>query len=68
MKYRKASRHLEKNRHMLTQYPAMLNKMATEFMTVDSVPKRDKQWKLWKMAGNKIKIAADMWGMFKVVK
>ena len=67
-KYRKASRHLEKNRHMLTRYPELLNGMATEFFTVDSVSKREKQWKLWKMAGNKLKIAADMWGMFKVVK
>jgi len=68
MKYRKASHFLEKNRHMLTKYPEMLNSMATEFMTVDSVPKREKQWKLWKMAGNKLKIVKDMLGMLRVVK
>ncbi|HEX2951605.1 MAG TPA: FAD-dependent oxidoreductase, partial [Armatimonadota bacterium] len=68
MKYRKASRHMEKNRQFFTKYPTMLNDMATEFLTVDSVPKREKQWKLWKMAGSKLKIATDMLGMFKVVK
>lgn len=67
-KYRKASSHMEKNRQFFTKYPELLNSMATDFFTVDSVPKREKQWKLWKMAGNKIKIATDMLGMFKVVK
>ena len=67
-KYRKASRHMEQNRQFFTQYPTMLNKMATEFFTVDSVSKREKQMRLFKMAGNKLKIAADLWGMFKVVK
>ncbi|HEY3377137.1 MAG TPA: FAD-dependent oxidoreductase [Armatimonadota bacterium] len=68
LKYRKASRHMEKNRQFFTRYPEMLNEMATEFFTVDSVSKREKQWKLWKMAGSKFKIASDLWGMFKVVK
>jgi electron transfer flavoprotein-quinone oxidoreductase len=67
-KYRRASQHMEKNRQFFTSYPAMLNNMATEFFTVDSVPKREKQWKIFKMAGNKLKIAADLWGLFKVVK
>jgi electron transfer flavoprotein-quinone oxidoreductase len=67
-KYRNASKHMEKNRQFFTHYPQMLNSMATDFFTVDSVPKRDKQWKLWKMAGSKFKLAADMFGMFKVVK
>lgn len=67
-KYRKTSNFLEKNRQFLTRYPRLLNEMATEMFTVDSVPKRDKQGKLLKMAGSKLRLAADLWGMFKVVK
>lgn len=67
-KYRHASHHMEKNRQFFTEYPAMANRMATDFLTVDSTPKREKQGKLFKMAGNKFKMAADLWGMFKVVK
>lgn len=68
LKYRQSSRHMEKNRQFFTAYPDLLNRMVTEFVTVDSVPKREKQWKLWRMAGNKVKIAADMFGLFMKVK
>jgi len=68
LKYRKATQYMEGNRRMLGYYPALANRMATEFFTVDSVPKRDKQWKLFHMAGNKLRIAADMLGMLKVMK
>ena len=68
LKYRHASHYMESNRRMLGRYPGLINQMATEFLTVDSVPKRDKQWKLFGMVGNKLQLAADLWGMFKVVK
>ena len=68
LKYRKATQFMEHNRRILGHYPALANKMATEFFSVDSVSKREKQWKLFHMAGNKLQIVSDLWGMFKVVK
>lgn len=68
MKYRKASAFMEKTPQFFTQYTGMLNAVATEFFTVDSVPKRAKQWKVWKMAGNKFKLAWDMLGLAWRVK
>lgn len=67
-RYRKASRYPEAFRQFFTRYPELLNGMATEFFTVDGVSKHEKQRKLWKMAGNKFKLAADLLRMIKVVK
>jgi electron transfer flavoprotein-quinone oxidoreductase len=67
-KYRHATQYMEHNRRFFTFYPDLANRMATEFITVDSTPKRAKQWKLWQMAGDKLQIARDLWGLFKVVK
>ena len=67
-KYRKATRYMEHHRRLLGRYPELVNRLATEFFTVDSVPKREKQGTLWRKAGNKLAILNDMLGFLKVVK
>jgi electron transfer flavoprotein-quinone oxidoreductase len=42
-KYRNLAKFIEDNPHMLTQYPELAEWAAREWLTVDGVPKRDKQ-------------------------
>ena len=45
-KYQDASRLLERNPHMLTDYPLLVSDAAHDMLTVDDVSKREKQWRI----------------------
>jgi electron transfer flavoprotein-quinone oxidoreductase len=49
-KYRRATTLFERNRQFLALYPGLINWAAEEMMTVDSVPKKEKQSKIIKGA------------------
>ncbi len=60
-KYANASSFFEKNKHFFTLYPDLANMAAAEFLTVDSVPKRQKQWGIVRKALR----ARSVWGMIR---
>ena len=60
-KYRNSYAYLEGNRHLLTTYPEIINEAATEFLTVDGVPKREKQKKIFQSTLKK----RSLWGLIK---
>ncbi len=45
-KYREAARFMTRNPHILGRYPELASAAAREMLTVDSVPKREKQWRI----------------------
>lgn len=47
--YRRVPRFLERNPALFTVYPDLVNRAATEFMTVDGVPKKEKLRRIWKL-------------------
>ena len=60
-KYRHSYAYLESNRQLLTLYPEIINEAATEFLTVDGVPKREKQRKIFWSTLKK----RSLWGLAK---
>ena len=67
-KYRRATSFFEANRHFLTLYPGLVNWAAEEMMTVDGVPKKEKQGKIIKGALQKrslMGMARDLFGMWR---
>ena len=70
-KYRRVSRFSVENSHMFSLYPEFINQAAHEMITVDGIPKKEKQKKIWKMFKSKrsltnlIKDAFNIWRSFK---
>ena len=70
-KYCHASHYMERHPALLTVYPDMVNAAAREFLTVDSVPKREKQWKIFReIRGRRslFTMARELLGLLRVVK
>ena len=69
-KYRNSAHLFEENPQFFTTYPEILSGAAREFFTVDSMPKADKQKKIWKMVtGKRAKgdIIRDMWKLWRTM-
>lgn len=49
-KYRNTSHLLAANPHMLSEYPQLASAALREMLTVDGVPKREKQWRIVRRA------------------
>jgi len=49
-KYANAGHYFERNKHFFTLYPELANMAAADFLTVDGVPKRAKQWSIVRKA------------------
>lgn len=47
-KYRNLPGFISKTPQFFSIYPKIMNEVATEFLTVDSIPKKEKQWKIWR--------------------
>lgn len=47
-KYKKLPGFISSKPQIFSLYPKIINDAATEFLTVDSVPKKQKQWKIWR--------------------
>jgi len=60
-KYKDAPEFLARNTHFFTLYPQLASQAAREFLTVDGVPKREKQRKIWQ----EIKAKRGLWGLIK---
>ena len=70
-KYRRSSRYFEKHPEFFSVYPEIANAAAREFITVDGVPKREKQWKILKQIHRRrslFTIARELLGAARVVK
>ncbi len=69
-KYRNSAHLFEENPQFFTTYPEILSGAAREFFTVDSMPKADKQKKIWKMVtGKRAKgdLIRDMWKLWRTM-
>lgn len=70
-KYRRVSRFSIENSHIFSFYPEFINQAAHEMITVDGIPKKEKQKKIFKRLKHKrplthlIKDAFNMWRSFK---
>jgi len=67
-KYRRAPHFFESSPHLFSLYPQLLNDAAAEFITVDGVSKREKQWKIIGMARKRrslLGMARDLWGAWR---
>ena len=67
-KYAHASAYFEHRKHFFTLYPDLVNMAAREFLTVDSVPKRRKQWQIVRTAlraRSPLGMLRDAWGVFR---
>lgn len=70
-KYKDTTHHFDKFPQYFDQYIPMMNRAASQMLTVDGTSKRAKQKKIWKdigSAGEKIKMARDMYRAWKVMK
>jgi electron transfer flavoprotein-quinone oxidoreductase len=70
-KYKDATHHFDKFPQYFDQYIPMMNRAASQMLTVDGTSKRQKQKKIWQdigSAGEKFKIARDMYRAWKVMK
>ena len=70
-KYKDATHHFDKFPQYFDQYIPMMNRAASQMFTVDGSSKREKQKKIWQdigSAGEKFKIARDMYRAWKVMK
>lgn len=70
-KYKDTTHHFEKFPHYFNKYIPMVNKAASQMFTVDGVSKKEKQRKIWRemgTAGEKIKIARDLYRAWRVIK
>ena len=48
-KYRKLPEYIATHPDLFATYPEMLNEAADEFLTIDGVPKKEKQRRIWKI-------------------
>ena len=70
-KYKDATHHFEKYPHYFEQYIPMMNRAASQMFTVDGASKKEKQRKIWRdlgTAGQKFKIARDLFKAWRVIK
>ena len=70
-KYKDATHHFDKFPQYFEQYIPMMNRAASQMLTVDGVPKREKQKKIWRDIGpakEKIKMARDLYRAWRVMK
>jgi electron transfer flavoprotein-quinone oxidoreductase len=70
-KYKDATHHFDKFPQYFDQYIPMMNRAASQMFTVDGTSKREKQRKIWQeigTAGQKMKIARDIFRAWKVMK
>ncbi|MFC5470204.1 FAD-dependent oxidoreductase [Cohnella suwonensis] len=70
-KYKDATHHFDKFPQYFDQYIPMMNKAASQMLTVDGASKREKQKKIWRDIGPvkaKFKIARDLIRAWKVIK
>jgi electron transfer flavoprotein-quinone oxidoreductase len=62
-KYRKFPGFLHKHKELFSTLPELGRHAALEMLTVDGVPKKDKQRAIWK----NIKRSMSRWGLFKLI-
>ncbi|MBO9596505.1 MAG: FAD-dependent oxidoreductase [Cohnella sp.] len=70
-KYKDATHHFDKFPQYFDQYIPMMNRAASQMLTVDGTPKREKQRKIWRDMGSfgqKVKIARDFYRAWRVMK
>lgn len=70
-KYKEATHHFEKYPHYFEKYIPMMNKAASQMFTVDGSSKWEKQRKIWNdigTAGEKFKMARDLFKAWRVMK
>lgn len=70
-KYKDATHHFDKFPQYFEQYIPMMNRAASQMLTVDGTPKREKQRKIWRDIGPakaKFKMARDIYRAWKVIK
>ncbi len=70
-KYKDATHHFDKFPQYFDQYIPMMNRAASQMLTVDGTPKREKQRKIWRdmgSLGQKVKIARDFYRAWRVMK
>lgn len=70
-KYKDATHHFDKFPQYFDQYIPMMNRAASQMLTVDGTPKREKQRKIWRDMGNfrqKVRIARDFYRAWRVMK
>jgi electron transfer flavoprotein-quinone oxidoreductase len=70
-KYKDATHHFDKFPQYFDKYIPMMNRAASQMFTVDGTSKWEKQKKIWRdmgTAGEKIKIARDVFRAWKVMK
>ncbi|MCG0277339.1 MAG: FAD-dependent oxidoreductase [Thermanaeromonas sp.] len=69
-KYQNTSLFFNENPQFFTLYPRLLSLAAREFLTVDSVPKREKQRKIWQIITShrsRWKLAQDLFRLWRVL-
>ena len=70
-KYKDATHHFDKFPQYFEQYIPMMNRAASQMLTVDGMPKREKQKKIWRDIGpakKKFKMARDLYRAWRVMK
>jgi len=70
-KYKDATHHFDKFPQYFEQYIPMMNRAASQMLTVDGASKREKQRKIWRDIGTaktKFRIARDLFRAWKVMK
>ncbi len=65
-KYKGVPGLLQTNKHLLLQYPKLLNQAAFEMLNVDGVPKKDKEKLIWKSVKKEIGISHLVRDLFKL--
>ncbi|CEP67817.1 Monooxygenase, FAD-binding [Moorella glycerini] len=69
-KYQRAPFFFDQNPHFFTLYPQLLSRAAREFLTVDNVPKREKQKRIWReitAERSRIQLAGDLYHLWRVM-
>jgi len=70
-KYQEAPRFLATHPHLFQLYPRLLNEVAREWLTVDGVPKREKQRAIWRrvtQARPLRRIIGDLWAAWRALR
>ena len=65
-KYKGVPGLLQTNKHLLLQYPKLLNQAAFEMLNVDGIPKKDKEKLIWKNVKQEIGIGNLVRDLFKL--
>jgi electron transfer flavoprotein-quinone oxidoreductase len=69
-KYQRAPFFFDQNPHFFTLYPQLLSRAAREFLTVDNVPKGEKQKRIWReitAQRSRIQLAGDLYHLWRVM-